>query len=140
MTKLTFGEMVLRYAQLLDSGVNFSSLNNDEQIKSYFQKAETLNWYIQMLLDERNMPLFPENNSNGIPQYIPENCYFMMGDNRFNSLDLRHSYEKTLKPLCNDDKMSVTYYSMMSPQYINKKYIIGKPVFRFWPLDRLGKV
>ena len=140
MTKLTFGEMVLRYAQLLDSGVSFSNLNSDEQIKSYFQKAETLNWYIQMLLDERNMPLFPENDSNGNPQYIPENCYFMMGDNRFNSLDLRHSYEQTLKPLCNDDKMSVTYYSMMSPQYINKKYIIGKPVFRFWPLDRLGKV
>ncbi len=140
MTKLTFGEMVLRYAQLLNSGVSFSNLNSDEQIKSYFQKAETLNWYIQMLLDERNMPLFPENDSNGNPQYIPENCYFMMGDNRFNSLDLRHSYEQTLKPLCNDDKMSVTYYSMMSPQYINKKYIIGKPVFRFWPLDRLGKV
>lgn len=140
MTKLTFGEMVLRYAQLLDSGVNFSSLNNDEQIKSYFQKAETLNWYIQMLLDERNMPLFPENDSNGNPQYIPENCYFMMGDNRFNSLDLRHSYEQILKPLCNDDKMSVSYYSMMSPQYINKKYIIGKPVFRFWPLARFGKV
>ena len=140
MTKLTFGEMVLRYAQLLDSGVSFSNLNSDEQIKSYFQKAETLNWYIQMLLDERNMPLFPENDSNGNPQYIPENCYFMMGDNRFNSLDLRHSYEQTLKPLCNDDKMSVTYYSMMSPQYINKKYIIGKPVFRFWPLGRFGKV
>lgn len=140
MTKLTFGEIVLRYAQLLNSGVSFSNLNSDEQIKSYFQKAETLNWYIQMLLDERNMPLFPENDSNGNPQYIPENCYFMMGDNRFNSLDLRHSYEQTLKPLCNDDKMSVTYYSMMSPQYINKKYIIGKPVFRFWPLDRLGKV
>lgn len=140
MTKLTFGEMVLRYAQLLNSGVSFSNLNSDEQIKSYFQKAETLNWYIQILLDERNMPLFPENDSNGNPQYIPENCYFMMGDNRFNSLDLRHSYEQTLKPLCNDDKMSVTYYSMMSPQYINKKYIIGKPVFRFWPLDRLGKV
>lgn len=140
MTKLTFGEMVLRYAQLLDSGVNFSNLNYDEQIKSYFQKAEILNWYIQMLLDERNMPLFPENDSNGNPQYIPENCYFMMGDNRFNSLDLRHSYEQTLKPLCNDDYMSVTYYSMMSPQYINKKYIIGKPVFRFWPLERLGKV
>lgn len=140
MTKLTFGEMVLRYAQLLNSGVSFSNLNSDEQIKSCFQKAETLNWYIQMLLDERNMPLFPENDSNGNPQYIPENCYFMMGDNRFNSLDLRHSYEQTLKPLCNDDKMSVTYYSMMSPKYINKKYIIGKPVFRFWPLDRLGKV
>ena len=140
MTKITFGEIVLRYAQLLDSGVDFSQLNKDSQILQYFEKAETLNWYIQILLDERNMPLFPANDSQGNPQYIPENCYFMMGDNRFNSLDLRHSYEQILKPLTSDDEMSVKYYSMMEQQYIHKKYIIGKPVFRFWPLDRLGKV
>lgn len=140
MTKITFGEIVLRYAQLLDSGADFSQLNKDSQILQYFEKAETLNWYIQILLDERNMPLFPANDSQGNPQYIPENCYFMMGDNRFNSLDLRHSYEQILKPLTSDDEMSVKYYSMMEPQYIHKKYIIGKPVFRFWPLDRLGKV
>ena len=64
----------------------------------------------------------------------------MMGDNRFNSLDLRHSYEQKEKALTNEDPLSVTYYSMMAPQYINKKYIVGKPVFRFWPLGRLGKV
>ena len=86
------------------------------------------------------MPVFPANDSEGNPQYIPANCYFMMGDNRFNSLDLRHSYEQKETALTKHDPLSVTYYSMMAPQYINKKYIVGKPVFRFWPLGRLGKV
>ena len=78
--------------------------------------------------------------ASGNPKYIPANCYFMMGDNRFNSLDLRHAYEHEEKALSSDDPLSVTYYSRMAPQYINKKYIVGKPVFRFWPLGRLGKV
>jgi signal peptidase I len=42
--------------------------------------------------------------------------------------------------LAKADPLSITYYSLMSPQYINKKYIVGKPVFRFWPANRLGKV
>ena len=112
----------------------------DTQVLELYEDAELLHWYIQGLLDERNMPLFPANDNAGNPQYIPDNCYFMMGDNRFNSLDLRHSYEQKEKALTSDDPLSVTYYSMMEPQYINKKYIIGKPVFRFWPLGRFGKV
>ena len=44
------------------------------------------------------------------------------------------------KELTSDDPISVKYESMMQPQYINKKYIVGKPIFRFWPLRRLGKV
>ena len=86
------------------------------------------------------MPVFPANDANGNAQYIPKNCYFMMGDNRFNSLDLRHSYDQKMKPLTDDDKLSIEYYSMMEPQYVNKRYIIGKPVYRFWPATRRGKV
>ena len=63
-----------------------------------------------------------------------------MGDNRFNSLDLRHSNDYSEKALAKSDPLSITYYSLMAPQYINKKYIIGKPVLRFWPLGRFGKV
>ncbi len=91
-------------------------------------------------LQMMKMEILSTNDENGDPQYIPNNCYFMMGDNRFNSLDLRHSYEQTEKPLTPDDKNAITYYSMMAPQYVNKRYIIGKPVYRFWPATRRGKV
>ena len=140
MTKITFAKIVVEYASLMKAQVPEAEWGNNEDLIKATDDASMLDWYIRGLLDERNMPLFPANDNNGNPQYIPENCYFMMGDNRFNSLDLRHSYEQKEKKLTSDDPLSVTYYSMMEPQYINKKYIIGKPVFRFWPLNRFGKV
>lgn len=140
MSKITFGRLIRRYCQAYAGGEDFAALQSDPEFIDDFKNAELLNWYIQHLLDSRNMPVFPANDSNGNPQYIPENCYFMMGDNRFNSLDLRHDTDAHEKPLTSEDPMSVTYYSMMKPQYINKKYIIGKPMFRFWPLNRTGKV
>ena len=140
MTKITLGKMIVEYARIISNGADQKSLADNTLLSELYDEAETLNWYIQILLDERNMPVFPANDSQGNPQYIPANCYFMMGDNRFNSLDLRHSYEQKETALTSDDSLSVTYYSMMAPQYINKKYIVGKPVFRFWPLGRLGKV
>src|SRR5574344_2027539 len=102
-------------------------------------QAEMLNNYI-MLLDRRNMPIFPADDASGNPQYIPGNCYFMMGDNRFNSLDMRHSYDETLVPLTPLDDYSVTYYSNMAPQYVNRRYILGTTSFRFWPVSRAGKL
>ena len=140
MTKITLGKMIVEYARIISNGADQKSLADNTLLSELYDEAETLNWYIQILLDERNMPVFPANDSQGNPQYIPANCYFMMGDNRFNSLDLRHSSEQKETALTSDDSLSVTYYSMMAPQYINKKYIVGKPVFRFWPLGRLGKV
>ena len=71
------------------------------------------------------MPVFPANKADGSASYIPANCYFMMGDNRFNSLDMRHSYDEKLVPLTKMDRYSVTYYSNIAPQVVNKKYILG---------------
>ncbi len=140
MTKLTAGKLIVRYAELLNQGISATLWASDSELISNFDTAIILNWYIQELLDERNMPLFPSNDSNGNPQYIPENCYFMMGDNRFNSLDLRHANDYSIKELTDQDPLSVQYMSIIAPQYINKKFIIGKPVMRFWPLQRFGKV
>ena len=84
--------MLVEYAKLISDGIPETEWSGDTELSKIYNEAEMLNWYIQSILDERNMPVFPANDSQG------------------------------------------------NPQYINKKYIVGKPVFRFWPLGRLGKV
>src|SRR5574344_33752 len=137
MSKVVLGKLVLKYANYIRNEVPYSSWVNDEELLDLYSQAEEINWYIQ-LINQRNMGIFPKNDEYGNPQYIPENCFFMMGDNRFNSLDLRHSYSEKLIELTTYDKNSVQYYSNVEPQYINKKYLLGKPLFRFWPTSRVG--
>ena len=140
MSKIALGKMIVENARLIKDGVSEGNWTNNATLLDLYDEIGILDGYIRGLLDERNMPVFPANDSEGNPRYIPENCYFMMGDNRFNSLDLRHSYEYKETALTKEDPLSITYYSMMDPQYINKKYMVGKPVFRIMPFWRFGKV
>jgi len=139
MTKMTFGKMVVLYARLIRNNSTITA-DDTKLMTEYLKEADILNRYIQSWLDERNMPVFPACDADGNPQYLPKNCYFMMGDNRFNSLDLRHAKDYYEKDLTEFDKHSVQYYSIIGPQYIHQKYIIGKPTFRFLPTDRMGRV
>lgn len=140
MTKITLGNLIVRYAELYRNNISASLWKTDAVLDENNKMASDLVWYVQSLLDERNMPVFPANDSDGNPQFIPKNCYFMMGDNRFNSFDLRHSNNQDLKKITDSDSLSVEYYSMIGPQYINKKYIVGKPFYRFWPSGRIGRI
>lgn len=58
--------------------------------------------------------------STGIPKTysVPEDSYLFLGDNRPISYDARY----------------------WDNPYINREQIIGKAVFRFWPLNRIGTI
>ncbi len=137
MTKLLFGRIVLRNAQLMSQGLSSSTWAEDSIRSENLSKAFKLTKYI-LYMDQRNMPLFPSNDENGNATYLPENTYFMMGDNRYNSLDMRHSVEQKTVKLSEFDDMSIYYESNMAPQFVKKQKVLGKASYRFWPINRAG--
>ena len=137
MVKLCVGKFVLRNLQLIAKELPYSNMVDDPQIRELWDRAQLLQSYINYL-DRRNMPVFPANQADGSPSYIPDDCYFMMGDNRFNSLDMRHSYDERLVPLTAFDNYSVYYYTNMEPQCVGQGKILGTTEFRFWPKGRIG--
>ena len=137
MAKLCFARTAVRYAELLRQGVSPELWAEDELIRSYQQEALEMCFYV-LSMDLRNLCVFPANTSDGEPQYIPEHCYFMMGDNRYNSLDMRHSYDQRLVSLTELDPVSFTYHTQLAPQWVDKNRILGKASLRFWPPSRIG--
>lgn len=61
-----------------------------------------------------NEPMF----TNDAVYKVPEDCYFMMGDNRNNSADSRFWENK----------------------FVTRKQILGKAVFRYFPLNSIGVI
>ena len=64
-------------------------------------------------LDDSFCPEDPEGDFG--PYQVPEDCYFMMGDNRNNSLDSRY----------------------WKNHYVEKEAILAKASFRYWPFSRV---
>ncbi|MBQ0002582.1 MAG: signal peptidase I [Treponema sp.] len=135
MFKLTLGELFVKCAELSHKMIPAETWNDDSVVSQNKMLLRLLHNYM-CVMDLRNMPVFPENDENGNPCYIPEGCYFMMGDNRFNSFDMRHTNKEFLAKLTEYDNYSLTYYSSMKPMYVPEKLILGSAVFRFWPLTR----
>ncbi len=52
------------------------------------------------------------------PYYVPDDCYFMMGDNRNDSKDSR-------------------YWDM---PYVTKENMLAKAFFRYYPLNKIGTI
>ena len=137
MAKLELGKLILRNAELNLEGATSNQRRSDSVRQAALDMGNKLYMY-SVLNNSRNMPIFPANDANGNPQFIPEHNYFMMGDNRFNSLDMRHSYSEKLIPISEADSTSLYYYSSVEPQYVSRERILGNPVLRFLPLSRFG--
>lgn len=133
LIKIAFGRLVVRNAELFSENTTLENFRNDPERKAIRAEADL---YVQYLAcnDQRNMDAFPGEEN----EYIPDDCFFMMGDNRFNSLDMRHSYTYRLTPLDSEDAYSVIYRSNLSPQYVPVNRILGVASFRFWPVSRMG--
>ena len=136
MAKIYFGKLALKSAEFVLDGKSITQLSDDEDYRKILSGVQNLDVAIN-LLDGRSMPIFPANE-NGKSTYIPENRFFMMGDNRFNSLDMRHSYSQKTIPLTDLDEQSIVFLSKVSPQLVEAKHILGGTVFRFWPPSRIG--
>ena len=67
------------------------------------------------VLDEPYLNETPKARDFG-PYEVPEDCYFVMGDNRNNSHDSR----------------------FWTNTYVPRSSVLGKALFCYWPLDRIG--
>lgn len=133
LVKLNLGRLIVRNAELIQSNASAQAFVDDRQRKNLLIDAQQYLFYLA-LHDQRNMPEFPVEPDS----YLGEGDFFLMGDNRFNSLDMRHSYSWTLRELDGGDPWTVLYRSNISPRSVNLERILGTAALRFWPPSRAG--
>ena len=133
LIKLCFGKIVIRNIELFRANVTAEQFINDEVRNSLLQEAQTYAFYL-VWTNQRNMNVFP----TGQDEYIPENAYFMMGDNRFNSTDMRHTTVFKLTSVDKNDAQSIRFLSNIEPKYVPAEKILGTTILRVFPFSRFG--
>ena len=133
--KITLGKAIVFVAKNMHDQVPAETWMASREFNKNHQELRNM-FYATCFQDLRNMPVFPADDIDGNPQYIPEGCYFMMGDNRFHSLDMRHTEQEFLAKLTAYDLYSINYVSCMKPMYVPEKLILGATGIRFWPIGR----
>ncbi|EMB47724.1 signal peptidase I [Treponema denticola] len=135
LIKLGFGKLLVRNAELYKANVSDAVFSSDAERQAIINELGEYLYYLA-LSSQRNMDEFPK----GEEEYIPENCYFMMGDNRFNSTDMRHEYQYHLEALNKDDALSMMFVTNVAPRYIHSSRMLGTVNLILFPRARFGLV
>ena len=133
LIKLSFGKIVIRNIELFRANATAEQFINDEVRNRLLEEAQNYAFYLAWT-NQRNMNVFPA----GADEYIPENAYFMMGDNRFNSTDMRHTTVFKLTSVDKNDAQSIRFLSNIEPKYVPAEKILGTTILRVFPFSRFG--
>ena len=135
LIKISIGNLVLKDMEMLKEGCSQAELLDDSERLNILRELKNYYYYLA-LSGQRNMDEFPKGDDN----YIPEASFFMMGDNRFNSTDMRHSYKIYQTQVDKKDALSIRYFTNINPRYVREDRILGTASFVFWPKERIGRV
>ncbi|MEL3909108.1 MAG: signal peptidase I [Treponemataceae bacterium] len=131
LIKKVFAKLVLRNLELFASNTTDEQFQNDTVRIQLLTEADKYLLYLN-LSEQRNMNEFPQNG------YLDADEYFLMGDNRFNSMDMRHGDSKKEVAVDKYDSEPILYLSKVFPVALPDANILGTADFIFWPPKRLG--